>query len=134
MWCCVCKFMHFFLIWMILDTLWKCYLFLLSFVLPSALIVPNLEQRCNLRKGMCERGSHSRATIGAFLDSVLQVIAVMFVCRILCVPPTTPPFPPLFSGSPQSQSLLQGTLLQSLFLLPTSTRTTLRGIETGTQP
>lgn len=77
----------------------------------------------------CVKGGPTQESLwGAPLDSVLQVIAVMFVCHISCVPPTSP-LSPLFSGSPWSQSLLQGTLPQSLFLLATSTRTTLRGLK-----
>ena len=126
----LCTFTNFFLIWMILNTLWKCY-FLFSFVLPSALVVPNLKQRCNLRKGMCERGSHPRDAIRgtSWLSPAndccdVHVPHLMFASYIST-------FPPSFSGSPLSQSVLQGTLPQSL---ATSTRTILRGIEIGIWP
>lgn len=90
----MCTFMNFFLIWMILDTLWKYYVFLFSFVLPSTSVVPNLKQRCNLRKGMCERGSPSRESMrGTSWLSPTSDCYDVHVSYLICASYIAPPFP-----------------------------------------
>ena len=74
---------------------------------------------------MYERGSNSREAVEGS-SQILVLYATAGACLVL-----HPVLFPLLSGSPLSQSVLEGTLPQTCFLMAYSTNTTLRELKLG---